>query len=164
MSILTKFKLKLIDTFYPKHIKCICCKHELDKPNIYDMCNKCFETLPFIKTHFCNRCGLKFEKDGSGICLNCKSNNFYFELARSAVNFSDKVVKVIHKFKYAKYKFLAQPLSYLLYDMLLVQDWKIDAICYVPLYTKREKQRGYKSDGIIIRLFPTIVLDSIGYF
>lgn len=143
MNIFKQIKLKLTDVFYPKHIKCICCKDELADKNVYDMCNKCFEQTPFIKINFCKRCGLQFEKDGNGVCLNCKSNNFHFELARSAVNFSDKMVKVIHKFKYAKYKFLAEPLSYLLYDTFIIQDWKVDAICYVPLFIKREKNRGY---------------------
>ena len=143
MSIITKIKQKLLDTFYPKHIKCICCKDELSKQNVYDMCETCYNTLPFIKVNFCTRCGLQFEKDGTGTCLNCKANNFEFELARSSVNFDNHAVAVIHKFKYSKYKFLAEPLSYLLYDTLLIQDWKIDLICYVPLYPKREKDRGY---------------------
>lgn len=143
MSIILKIKQKLIDAFYPKHIKCICCKDDLLTKNVYDMCDNCYTNLPFIKTNFCARCGLKFDRDGSGICLNCKTNNFDFEIARSAVVFDDSVVKVIHKFKYARYKFLAEPLSYLLYDVIMFQNWQIDKICYVPLYPTREKERGY---------------------
>lgn len=143
MSIISKIKQNLINAFYPKHIKCICCKNELDTTNVYDMCENCYNTFPFIKTNFCNRCGLKFEKDGGGICLNCKANNFNFDLARSVAHFDDRVANVIHKFKYARYKFLAEPLSYLLYDTLLIQNWKIDLICYVPLFEAREKERGY---------------------
>ena len=30
-----------------------------------------------------------------------------------------------------------------MYDTLLIQDWKIDWICYVPLFSTREKDRGY---------------------
>lgn len=143
MSIFSKIKEKLINSFYPKHIKCICCKCELSTQNVYDLCDNCFKTLPYIKTHFCQKCGLQFEKDGTGTCLNCKANNFYFELARSCLNFDDKVVPLIHRFKYARYKFLAEPLAYLLFDTLLLQDWKIDLICYTPLFIKREKERGY---------------------
>ncbi|MBO5910518.1 MAG: ComF family protein, partial [Clostridia bacterium] len=143
MSIISSIKQKLIDTFYPKHIKCICCKDELSTKNVYDMCTHCYKTLPLIKYNFCVRCGLQFDKDGSGTCLNCKANNFSFELARSALNFDKAVVNFIHQFKYARYKFLAEPLSYLLYDTLILQDWKIDLISYVPLHPKREKDRGY---------------------
>ena len=107
------------------------------------MCEECYFTLPFIKHNFCTRCGLQFEKDGKGLCLNCKSNNFSFTLARSSVNFDNQVVPLIHKFKYARYKFLAEPLSHLLHNTLLEQNWNIDKICYVPLFEKREKERGY---------------------
>ena len=143
MSIISKIKERLINSFYPKHIKCICCKNELVYKNVYDMCDKCFQTLPFITANFCTRCGLQFEKDGTGVCLNCKANNFNFEVARSCLNFDKEVVPLIHRFKYARYKFLAEPLAYLLYDTLLLQDWKIDLICYTPLFPKREKERGY---------------------
>ena len=75
MSIISKIKQNLIDTFYPKHIKCICCKNEIVDKNVYDMCTNCYQSLPFIKANYCTRCGLQFEKDGMGLCLNCKANN-----------------------------------------------------------------------------------------
>lgn len=143
MNLFKKIRQTLINTFYPQHIKCICCKDEIENQNVYDLCENCYKTLPLIQSNFCTRCGFKFKGDGNGICLNCKSSNFYFDTARSAVVFADKIVNSIHKFKYAKYKFLATPFSYLLYDCLLIQNWNIDLICYVPLFGKREKQRGY---------------------
>ena len=143
MNIFTNLKQILINTFYPKHIKCIYCGNEISNKNVYDMCETCSHTLPYISSNFCNRCGLQFEKDGTGICLNCKSSNFNFTLARSSLNFDANVVNAIHKFKYAKYRFLAQPFAHLLHNTLLKQDWKIDIICYVPLFEKREKERGY---------------------
>jgi len=143
MKIFQKLKNNIVNMFYPKHIKCIFCKSELSQKNVYDCCDTCFKILPFIKHNFCIKCGLKFEKDGTGTCLNCKTNNFTFNTARSALNFEGKVVNTIHKLKYARYKFLAEPLSYFLYDTLLIQDWKIDTICYVPLFKTRQKQRGY---------------------
>lgn len=143
MSIISKIKQSLINAFYPKHIKCICCKDEISNKNVYDMCTTCYSSLNFIQSNFCIRCGLQFEKEGTGICLNCKASNFHFEFARSAVAFDETIISSIHKFKYAKYKFLAEPFSYLLYDKLMLQDWKIDLITYVPLFEIREKERGY---------------------
>ena len=143
MNIIQKIKTAIINAFYPKHIKCICCKDEIAIKNVYDMCENCYKNLPIIQNNFCIRCGLQFEKDGSGTCLNCKSNNFAFEQARSATNFDGNIIKTIHKLKYARYKFLAKPLAYLTYDKLLTLDWKIDLIAYVPLHPKREKERGY---------------------
>ena len=75
--------------------------------------------------------------------MNCKSSNFNFTVARSALNFDGKVVSAIHKFKYAKHRFLAEPFTHLLYDTFIKQGWNIDMICYVPLFKTREKERGY---------------------
>ena len=143
MNIFSKFKSNLINAFYPKHIKCICCKDEIVEQNVYDLCEKCYTKLPLIKANFCTRCGLQFKNDASGVCLNCKSHNFHFTLARSSIVFNDLTAPIIHRLKYARYKFLSQPLSYLLYDTLLIQGWNIDLICYVPLFPTREKERGY---------------------
>ena len=82
MSIISKIKYKIIDAFYPKHIKCICCDNEIEVKNVYDLCKNCNSNLPIIKLHYCKRCGLQFEKDGKGVCLNCKSTNLHFEFAR----------------------------------------------------------------------------------
>jgi len=157
MSILLKIKQHIINSFYPKHIKCIYCKNEISNQNKYDMCNQCKTSLPYITTNFCTRCGLQFEKDGSGICLNCKSSNFHFTLARSSLTFDKNVVHTIHKFKYAKYKFLAEPLANLLYDTLLTQNWEIDIICYVPLFDDREKERGYNQSRELAQHLSSII-------
>lgn len=141
------FKQKMINfisnLLYPKHIKCICCKSELPKQNVYDMCDKCYASAPLILNHFCPRCGMQLPKDGEGACINCKRNNYHFETARAVFSYKDKVVPMIHKFKYSKYKFLAEPFAYFMYDIIIKNNWKIDKIAYVPLHPKREKNRGY---------------------
>ena len=151
MNIFLNFKQILINAFYPKHIKCIYCGNEITTKNVYDMCENCNKTLPFISKNFCVRCGLQFEKDGSGTCLNCKSSNFNFTIARSALNFDGKVVSAIHKFKYARYKFLAEPFAHILYRARVKQNWNFDIICYVPLFEKREKERGYNQSRELAR-------------
>lgn len=143
MNFIQKIKHFIINIFYTRHIKCIACKYELANKNVYDMCPKCYNEIKFIKHNFCIRCGLLMPKGGSGACLNCKRNNFEFTLARSVASFEGNMINIIHKFKYAKYKFLAEPLSYLLYDLFLIQNWKIDLITYTPLHPNREKSRGY---------------------
>lgn len=143
MKIFNHINSLIVRSLFPRHIKCISCKNELINPNVYDMCENCYSKLEHISSNFCQRCGLKFEKDGYGTCLNCSRTNYHFEQARASAIFSGNLVDIIHRFKYSKYKFLSKPLSYLLYDTLLRQNWTIDLIAYVPLYPKREKDRGY---------------------
>ena len=151
MNIFSKFKQIVITSLYPRHIKCICCGNEIRQANVYDICQDCHTSLPYINHNFCIKCGLQFEKDGTGSCLNCKSNNFNFEVARSVTTFTGNIVTAIHKLKYSKHRFLAEPLSYLLYDKLILQDWKIDLITFVPLHPHREIERGYNQSFELVK-------------
>lgn len=134
---------------YPKHIKCIFCGDEIKILNAYDICENCNKNLPRIVNNFCIRCGQPHPTEASGICLNCTGSNFYFEKARASLKFEGDVQRTIHKFKYAKYKFLAKPLAEFLFDTLQSTDWEIDLISYVPLFPTREKTRGYNQSQLL---------------
>lgn len=145
------FKIKdlIASLLYPQHIKCIFCGNEIRVQNAYDACDKCNKTLPRIINNFCIRCGQPHPKEGSGLCLSCSGANFYFEKARSSLKFEGNVQKAVHKLKYARYKFLAQPFAEFLYDTLQSNDWDIDLITFVPLYPTREKSRGYNQSKLL---------------
>ena len=146
-----KFNLKefISKLIYPKHIKCIFCGDEINILNAYDICENCNKHLPRIVDNFCIRCGQPHPAEGSGICLSCSGTNFHFEKARSSLKFEGDVQKAIHKFKYARYKFLAQPFAEFLFDTLQSTDWDIDLISYVPLFPTREKNRGYNQSQLL---------------
>lgn len=134
---------------YPQHIKCIFCGNEIRIQNAYDLCENCNKTAPRILNNFCIRCGQPHPKEGTGLCLSCSTANFYFEKARSSLKFEGNTQKAIHKFKYARYKFLAKPFAEFLFDTFQSNDWDIDLIAYVPLYPTREKSRGYNQSKLL---------------
>lgn len=144
---MTKFfmniKEVLLNSIYPKHIKCIFCGEELEHLNSFDSCENCLKTLPLITKHFCIRCGAQLENEQVGVCFNCKRNNFDFDLARSVFVYKDKVVSLIHRFKFGSGKYLAEPIAYYMFNKLKTLNWNIDIITYVPMFLKREKIRGY---------------------
>lgn len=159
------FKKLISRLLYPQHIKCIFCGDEIRIQNAYDVCEKCNKTLPRILNNFCPRCGQPHPKAGSGLCLSCTGTNYYFEQTRSSLKFEDNTQKAIHKFKYARYKFLAHPFAEFLFDTLQSNDWEIDLIAYVPLYPTREKSRGYNQSKLLAeelsRLTSIPVFDNI---
>ena len=142
-SFVINIKNGFLNLIYPKHIKCIFCGEEIELNNSFDSCENCINTLPIINTDYCYRCGGKREKDAVGVCLNCKINNFDFDFARSVFEYNDKLIPTIHKLKFGGGKYLVKPLSFYLYSKLKTLDWKIDLITFVPMYTKRQKERGY---------------------
>ena len=145
-----KLKENILDLFYPRHIKCIFCGEELNDKTYNDTCETCLKTLPFI-THSCSRCGAPVALDNDGVCLNCKANNFDFNLARSVFAYSDKVVAVVHKFKYSKMKFLYEPLANYLCEYLSTWEISPDIITCVPLYESKQKRRGYNQSELMAR-------------
>lgn len=136
-------KTKIMDTVFPKHLKCIFCGDELEDLNHFDCCEKCFKSLPKIDEDCCVRCGDKMPELSSGVCENCHANNFSFDLARSVFVYDDKVRPVVYKLKYNSAKYLVEPLAYFLYTKLAEIGWKIDIVTSIPLHKNRVKARGY---------------------
>ncbi len=142
------FKEYLLDIFFPRHVKCIFCGEELNGNDYNDTCEKCLLTLPYIK-NCCLRCGEPLSADKEGICLRCTSTNYDFELARSVFEYTDKIISVVHKYKYKNQKFLSEPISNYLCDYLAKWDIKVDMVCAVPLFKKKEKERGFNQAKLL---------------
>lgn len=142
MSKLHKFKEFLLDLLYPKHLACIFCDDELDDRSSNDTCYECIHNLPFID-RACTRCGARINDNNDGICLNCKSNNFDYDLSRSVFVYEDKVMSAVHKYKYGGEKYLLEPFGNYLSKYLATWNIYPDYITAVPLHPNREKERGY---------------------
>ena len=140
---LTNVKDGFLNSIFPKHIKCIFCGEDLEHINSFDTCEDCLKRLPLIVKNFCIRCGGQLEDEQIGVCLNCKRNNFDFDLTRSVFVYSNNIVHLIHKFKFGSGKYLCEPIAYYMFNKLKSLDWNIDIISYVPMFPTREKMRGY---------------------
>lgn len=144
----------ILDWLYPRHIKCIFCNEELDENSHNDTCVDCLSKLPFIKSP-CPRCGGERNENNDGVCLNCKTNNFDFSIARSVFVYTDDIVKVIHKYKYNYLKCLSEPLSGFMSDYFATSDLSADFITAVPLHENRLKERGFNQSELLARALGT---------
>ncbi len=151
----------LLDMLYPRHIKCIFCGEELNEKSYNDTCEKCLKELPFI-THSCLRCGGPIGESNDGVCLNCKANNFEFKLARSVFSYKDKIISVIHKFKYGGMKFLEEPLGNYLCEYFSTWDINPDIITSVPLNDNKLKRRKFNQSECMARILSN--RNNIPYF
>ena len=143
-----RFKTKLLDFFFPRHIKCIFCGEELQNSSLFDCCDKCKTSLPFITTS-CARCGGSIGQNNSGVCIDCKRTNYSFDYARAVFDYEGALLGAIHKFKFRGQKFLAEPLGNFLCEKLATTEFNPDIITYVPMHIKREKERGYNQAKLI---------------
>lgn len=141
-----KIKEKVLDSLFPRDIKCIFCGDELTKESDNSTCAKCLKTLPFIK-HKCGRCG--GEVHFGNVCKNCKLNNHNFVQAKSVFNYDDDVTKVVHMLKYGGKLYLAEPMAKFMAQELATWDISPDMITAVPLHDNREKDRGYNQSRLL---------------
>ncbi len=133
---------------FPRHIKCIFCGDELNSTDVCDTCSNCFRDLPFL-AHCCLRCGGPIENNNDGVCFNCNANNFSFHSARSAFPYTDKVVGVVHKFKFGRGKYLFEPMAEYMCDVFSTWNISVDIVTSVPLHKNREKFRGYNQSKLL---------------
>jgi len=157
MSIKTKNKFKkfrkyLLDTLFPIHIKCIFCHEELNQNEHNNTCVRCQKILPYINK-FCPRCGAPISENNSGVCMNCKINNYDFTFARSVFIYDDMIMNIIRSIKYDKKKHYIPPLSKYLAELYATMNINPDLATCVPLHLNREKSRGFNQSKLLAEHF-----------
>jgi competence protein ComFC len=111
------------------------------------VCHKCRSGVKFLEPPLCERCGLPYEGAITGTfeCGNCKDLKLHFHSARSAVAAAEKILEVIHLYKYSRAlwfePFLAGLLIERAHPALAARSW--DAIVPVPLHSAKLREREF---------------------
>lgn len=127
---------------FPK--KCIFCG-ELIFESDKNTCQKCTETLPYVKGKICYKCGC--EKHD----CSCTSTICYYDKVVAPLYYENSVRDCIHKMKFGSREKYASSLAEYMYDVMnerLINE-KFDFIAYVPLYESDYKIRGYNQSRIM---------------
>ena len=144
----------LLHIFFPN--TCYGCKRDLPWKQTEPLCCACQKAVQSVGSLYCLRCG-KPLPDGGAHCYQCrgsKAEHFKCKIIRSAVVFSPQMRELIHCFKYADQPYLADFLA-----EWMNKEWDkypdlADAqlIIPVPLYKKKQKQRGYNQSELLARI------------
>lgn len=139
-------KNELIQLLFPSDIKCIVCGKEIS-PKRYGLCSDCKLSL---NDNFCVRCGR--HKVGIGdYCGECSEIPLYFDEARSAVDYDGNAVDIVRRLKYGNARYLVEPMSEYLLDVLLMSDWQAKCITFVPTERSRRRKRGYNQAELLAK-------------
>ena len=131
--------------FYPE--ACQLCGEARAAPAEGFVCAECQSEVRFVQPPFCERCGRPFEGEITNTfeCANCRDSDLHFRCARSAVIARDKVLDVIHRYKYNRAlwfePFLAQLLIQQAKPELAKEKW--DCIIPVPLHPAKQREREF---------------------
>jgi len=136
---------------FPKGITCISCGGELDGREKGELCENC--SIEYNK-HFCVRCGRSI-KNMAKFCDRCIAHGtYYFDMARSAVSYNETAKRLIHNFKYSQAKYLTEPLVIEMVKCAFREKMSgnnIDCIAFVPLHSKRKRERGYNQAELLAK-------------
>lgn len=141
-----------LDVFYPR--TCAGCGGPVgDEPG--HLCWDCLAGITYVKSPYCSLCGDPVEGriDADFVCYQCTSSLPHFDRARSAARYTGALQKVMREFKYRKSLWTRRDLVKLLtacaeahYDPA-----QINAVCFVPLYPARRRDRGYNQAELLAR-------------
>ncbi|MEO6034006.1 MAG: ComF family protein [Verrucomicrobiota bacterium] len=144
-SILGRWLNTGLSFFYPENCQ-ICHEHRATPAEGY-VCVDCWTDVRFIQEPSCQRCGLPYEGEITGVfeCSNCREMDLHFISARSAVVARGLVLDVIHRYKYSRAlwfePFLADLLNRQAQPALENQKW--DLIVPVPLHALKQREREF---------------------
>ncbi|MCK6469016.1 MAG: ComF family protein [Candidatus Brocadia sinica] len=142
-----------LDLFYPR--SCLHCNCNLNNSYELYLCEHCKRKIPYISHSCCIRCGAILgphitprAKEG---CAACKGKYLPFNTITSVTYYDDAMKTLIHKFKYARQKFLASVLS----DILITHERlkevvpDTDVIVPVPLHWLKQMLRGFNQSELL---------------
>ena len=158
---LSKLYAHLLNTLFPNKIKCIFCGNELSERE-EDYCLECKDSLPFINS-CCYRCGLPMNEEHLEVCSSCKRNNYNFVQARSAFSYIDSPLRLVRKVKFRSKKVFIPQMAKFLHEVFLAWNIKVDVVAFVPMFPKREKERGFNQAQILAEEFALLANLPITY-
>ncbi len=124
--------------------RCIFC-NDLIFDNDKCTCEKCLESLPYVRGKRCFKCGREKSE------CTCSSTTLYYDKAVAPFYFENNVRACIHSFKFRHNKSYAEPLSEYLLDVFnkYYCDEHFDMIVCVPLHQKDLRKRKFNQSQLL---------------
>ncbi|MFA5146273.1 MAG: ComF family protein [Candidatus Omnitrophota bacterium] len=139
----------ILNLVYP--LRCALCGKDLDPLGRSGVCAACLHTVRRNPGPHCRKCGRSVQ-DGPGLCAECRTHHFHFEMARSACLYEGALKELIRLFKYKGRISLGRTLSSFLID-LACEDKDllggIDTVTYVPVQEALLRKREFNHSKVL---------------
>lgn len=117
------------------------------------ICADCMKKIRYVKPPRCMKCGKHIADDSREYCKDCDGAVHYYMEGRALYTYKE-VAKAIYRFKYGgrqEYaKVFGKEMAYYLGDY--IRSVKPDALIPVPLYSHKQRQRGYNQAALLARV------------
>jgi len=106
----------------------------------------------------CHGCGLPFTDNNDGRCHGCRAMPLPFTRVWPVLAYGGATTQAILHLKHGGHRHLARPLGALLAPSLAAAlDSGVDALCPVPLHSRRLRQRGFNQSLELLRVAERLV-------
>lgn len=140
------------ELLFPTNIYCICCGSMIDRSRPYGLCDACVKKFHWIGEKTCEKCGKALpETYGGRECYDCMAHEHSFHKGFSCLTYGLYERQVILDYKYNGKGYLGKKLGDILFDRISCENLQFDVIIPVPIYKRREKQRGYNQTMIMAK-------------
>lgn len=135
---------------FPSDIYCICCGCAIDSGELYSMCGECVSVISWANGKLCAACGKPLEDWYPDMyCSECLNRDRSFDGGITCFQYREAERSMIKSFKYHKKSYMARNLSEILFDKLVAVGQDCDILIPVPMYKKKERQRGYNQAALL---------------
>jgi ComF family protein len=138
----------ILNLLFP--VACVVCGSQVLERRLGAACSGCWNKLIPIADPMCPRCGVPGVAI-EGLCAQCRLGEYSFDLARSALLFTDPLREIIHHLKYSDRVSLAKVLGIILKNCLDNAPFEGTEVVPVPLHPSRHRERGFNQAELLAR-------------
>lgn len=125
---LRKIGTNILDLIYPPSLYCNCCGNIIDESRTYNLCDHCIKHIKWDGDEIREVKGLK--------TIRCTEYGIYERT-------------LIFQLKYNGKKYIARDLAEMAKDRLSLEDVDFDVIIPVPMFHRKEMERGFNQAALI---------------
>ena len=139
--------------------ECFGCGRDLKWSATAPLCPACENGLTLPGPLICQRCGVVL-KSGGAHCFHCrgsKADKYKCKVIRSACNFNEFSRGLVHALKYQGAGYVAPYMGGVMAHRfgMLTELAGVNLVIPVPLFSARQKKRGYNQSELLARAFCT---------
>ena len=137
---------------YPPDIYCLSCGKPMDPGHVYSLCEDCLNEITWANRNTCRICGKPLENwYPAKLCSECVVSPGPFERGVTCFLYRGGARNMIKDLKYHGKQYNARIFGRILADKITYEKLDFDVCTPVPMYGKKEYERGYNQAELIAR-------------
>lgn len=137
-----------LNMLFPENIKCVFCGTDVPNFDEKPYCEECEKVVAFNNGHKCMICSEPIGNEAI-VCDNCQKHKRHFVKAFCPFVYEGIVRSTVLNYKISNRRYLAKTFAKFIAKEIEMAKVKIDAITFVPMTKKKEKDRSFNQAKLL---------------